>query len=168
MTGLGLNLSAQESVLLEKIRYVQFVTTACRVEGVPAGVVGTIPLPAMLDYTGYIKIYDDSDMAIFFNLAPHEQFPPHEIERKIEQQVADLPPYQGRPARLLGQHGQNGWRYFPHVGLTDFSAGFYDQLESLQGFEQTFYASSLLAFETVGNTVAYSRGLVDRYFPALR
>jgi len=168
LAGLGLELGPQEAELYGKVRYVEFVTTACRVEGVPAGVVGTIPLPPLLDYTGYIKIYDDSDMAIFFNLAPAEGYDPQAIRDKIEEQVGDLPEYRGRAARLVGQHSQHGWRYFPHVSLTDFSGGFYDRMESLQGFEQTYYAGSLLGFETVGNTVAYSRGLVSRYFPPLR
>lgn len=167
LSGLGLDLSTQETRLLEKVCYVEFVTTACRVEGVPAGVVGTIPLPPMLDYTGYIKIYDDSDMTIFFNLSPSEGYDKGEIVERIRAQVAKLPDYKGKPARLVEKHGQHGWRYFPHVSLADFSAGFYDQLESLQGFQQTFYNSSLLGFETVGNTVAYSRGLVNRYFPPL-
>ena len=168
LNGLGLDLTPQETRLLEKVRYVEFVTTACSVEGVPAGVVGTIPLPPMLDYTGYIKIYDDSDMTIFFNLSPTEEYDPDEIVERIRNQVSELPDYDGKPARLKEKVSQHGWHYFPHVSLTDFSAGFYDQLESLQGFEQTYYNSSLLAFETVGNTVAYSRGLVNRYFPPLR
>ena len=74
LSALGLDLNAQETRLLEQVRYVEFVTTACRTEGIPAGVVGTIPLPPMLDYTGYIKIYDDSDMTIFFNLSPSEDY----------------------------------------------------------------------------------------------
>jgi hypothetical protein len=167
LTGLGLDLNPQETRLLEQVRYVEFVTTACRVEGVPAGVVGTIPLPPLLDYTGYIKIYADSDMSIFFNLAPSEQVDQKEILARIEKQVSELPSYQGQAARILGEHSHKSWRYFPHVSLTDFSAGFYDHFESMQGFEQTFYSSSLLAYETVGTTVAYSRGLVDRYFPPL-
>ena len=122
----------------------------------------------MLDYTGYIKIYDDSDMTIFFNLSPSEGYDKAEIVERIRAPGrasclttrASLPDW-------CEKHGQHGWRYFPHVSLTDFSAGFYDQLESLQGFQQTFYDSSLLGFETVGNTVAYSRGLVNRYFPPL-
>jgi hypothetical protein len=92
----------------------------------------------------------------------------HEVVEKIRAQVAALPPLEGAAARITGQHMHKVWPYFPHVGLTDFRAGFYDQLESLQGFRHTYYSSSLLAFETVGTTVAYSRGLVDRYFPPLR
>ena len=162
---LGLDVGPEEQRLLDKVQYVEFVTTACRVEGVPAGVVGSIPLPALLDYTGYIKIHDDRDLAIFFNLSPSEDFDPAEIVEKTRAQVAALPPHQGVAAALIAEHSQQGWRYFPHVSLTEFAAGFYDQLESLQGYRHTFYAGSLLAFETVGNTVAYSRGLVNRYFP---
>ncbi len=167
LDGIGLDVGHQEKQLLGKVRYVQFVTTACTAEGIPAGVVGTIPLPSILDYTGYIKIYADSPMTIFFNLAPSADVDQQKILEKIRAQVAALPPYEGATARVTGQHQHKTWPYFPHVRLTDFRAGFYDQLESLQGFRHTFYASSLLAFETVGNTVAYSRGLVDRYFPPL-
>jgi monoamine oxidase len=165
LSQIGLDVTAQEKRLLEKVRYVEFVTTAWEAEGIPAGVVGTIPLPPELNYTGYIKTYDDSDMTIFFSLAPSENYDPAEIEARTRAQVAKLPDCKGKPARLIAMHSQHGWRYFPHVELADFSDGFYDQLESLQGFEHTFYDSSLLAFETVGNTVAYSRGLVNRYFP---
>lgn len=169
LEGLGLDSHSQEKELLDKVRYVEFVTTACRVEGVPAGVVGTIPLPEIMDYTGYIKIYDDSDMTIFFNLARDENYRPAEILKHIKKQFSELPPYKDKPATFIEQYEKpHGWRYFPHVTLSDFSGGFYDRLESLQGFQQTYYNSSLLAFETVGNTVAYSRGLVKRYFPPLR
>lgn len=168
LTEIGLNMAPQESDLFSKVRYVEFVTTACLVEGIPAGVVGTIPLPEMLNYTGYIKIYDDSDMTIFFNLAPSDSYSKDEIIERIRAQVGALPEQNGAPVKFNGVDAQHGWHYFPHVSLTDFSGGFYDQLESLQGFEQTFYSGSLLGFETVGNTVAYSRYLVDRYFPPMR
>ncbi|MFT6045658.1 MAG: hypothetical protein ACI9WC_001359, partial [Arenicella sp.] len=161
----GLNISRQETEVFSKVRYLEFVTTACTVKNIPAGVVGTIPLPQILNYTGYIKIFDDSDMTIFFNLAPSGNYSKEEICVKIQEQVEALPEYKGGKAQFIDVFAQHGWRYFPHVSLADFSGGFYDQLESLQGFEQTFYNSSLLGFETVGNTVAYSRYLVDRYFP---
>ena len=164
LTGM-LDLSEQEAGIFGKVRYVEFVTSACKVTGVPAGVAGTIPLPPDLYYTGYIKIYDDSDLAVFFNLSPAEQFDGEEIVELTRQQVAALPPYEGETPALGEVIQQHGWRYFPHVTLTELSAGFYDQLESLQGYRQTYYATSLLAFETVGNTVAYSKNLVERYFP---
>ena len=168
LSGLGLDVGPQEQELSEKVKYVEFVTTACQVEGVPAGVVGTIPLPPFLDYTGYIKIFDDSDMTIFFNLAPSESYDPKEIMEHTKAQLAELPEYRGKPPKFIAEHKQKGWDYFPHVNLTELSGGYYDQFESMQGFQHTFYCGSLLAFETVGNTVAYSRGLVNRYFPPVR
>ena len=168
LRGIGLDVGRQEEQVLEKVRYVNFVTTACTARGIPAGVVGTIPLPPLLDYTGYIKIYADSPMTIFFNLSPTPEVDQHEVMERIRAQVAALPPHEGTTAHVTGQHEHKVWPYFPHVDLTDFRAGFYDQLESLQGFRHTYYSSSLLAFETVGTTVAYSRGLIDRYFPPLR
>jgi hypothetical protein len=172
LTALGLDLHHQETRLLEKVRYVEFVTTACAVEGVPTGVVGSIPVPPLLDYTGYIKIYEDSPLAIFFTLAPAE-YDPEEIVERIKRQVRALPDYHGKGPgpdehpHVTSVHRQKGWQYFPHVSLTDFRAGFYDQFESLQGYQQTYYAGSLLAYETVGTTVAYTRSLVERYFPRL-
>ncbi|MFO1394026.1 MAG: FAD-dependent oxidoreductase [Steroidobacteraceae bacterium] len=173
LTALGLDLHHQEKRLLEKVRYVEFITTACTVEGVPTGVVGSIPVPPMLDYTGYIKIYEESPVAIFFTLAPSENYDPAEVVERIRRQVRTLPDFKGGPSKpdghphVTGVVRQKGWQYFPHVSLTDFRAGFYDQFESLQGYRQTYYSGSLLAYETVGTTVAYSRGLVERYFPRL-
>lgn len=171
LKGLGLDLHHQETRLLEHVKYVEFVTTACTVEGVPTGVVGSIPVPPELDYTGYIKIYEDSPVAIFFSLAPRD-YDPAEIYERIKRQVRALPDYQGKSGPLQSPHVTGmvrgeGWQYFPHVSLTEFRAGFYDQFESLQGYLQTYYSGSLLAYETVGTTVAYSRQLVDRCFPPL-
>ncbi|MBK6948864.1 MAG: hypothetical protein IPH16_13160 [Haliscomenobacter sp.] len=44
------------------------------------------------------------------------------------------------------------------------AGGFYDKLEALQGERHTFYASSALAFECVGNSVAYAKRLVLNHF----
>ncbi|MFO1406580.1 MAG: FAD-dependent oxidoreductase [Steroidobacteraceae bacterium] len=173
LTALGLDLHQQEKHLLEQVRYVEFITTACEVEGVPSGVVGSIPVPPMLDYTGYIKIYRESPVAIFFTLAPTDGYDPAEVVERIKRQVRTLPDVGGGPStpgshpHVTGVVRQQGWQYFPHVTLTDFRAGFYDQFESLQGYLQTYYSGSLLAYETVGTTVAYSRRLVERYFPRL-
>jgi hypothetical protein len=168
LDALGLDIGEQERALFSKVQYQEFVTTACRVEGLPTGVTATIPVPPLMNYTGYIKIHKHIDMSIFFSLAPAEDYDKAEIFARIEQQVAAAPEYKGIKPRVLSQYKQQGWQYFPHVSLTDFSAGFYDGVESLQGFRHTYYAGSLLAFETVGNTVAYTRGLINEYFPPIK
>lgn len=56
------------------------------------------------------------------------------------------------------------WAYFPHVSVDDFDAGFYAELEALQGHRRTYYTGGLLAFELVETIAEYSHDLVRRHF----
>jgi hypothetical protein len=46
----------------------------------------------------------------------------------------------------------------------NYSCQTFDRIEALQGQQNTFYAGSLLPFETVEDAVAYSKKLVERFF----
>ena len=59
---------------------------------------------------------------------------------------------------------RNDFPYFPQVTLDDFKAGWYTELEGLQGHNRTFYNGGILAFELIEPIVEYSNDLVDRYF----
>jgi hypothetical protein len=59
---------------------------------------------------------------------------------------------------------QKHWRYFPRVNTDDLSAGFYQKLDTLQGQRGTYYVGSVLNFETLENTVEFSKKLVEKYF----
>jgi hypothetical protein len=71
-------------------------------------------------------------------------------------------------ARLGGSVGevvaQKRWRYFPHVGPAEMAAGFYDELEGLQGAGGTYYAGEVMQFATIEECARYSRALVERHF----
>jgi hypothetical protein len=167
---LGLDLDEQETRMFAAVRYYTFVTTACRVEGVPAGVVGSIPLPGLLDYTGYIKVYADCDVAVFFSLAP---MPAPDVDldliyRRIVDTVAALPRSGDQAPRVLGRVDQKAWPYFPHPEPTELASGYFLRLQALQGNRQTLYAGALLEMETVGNTVANTCRLISEQFPPLR
>jgi hypothetical protein len=56
------------------------------------------------------------------------------------------------------------WQYFPQVPQSAIDAGFYDDLEGIQGKNGTFYTGALLNFELVEKAMEYSRSLVDRFF----
>ena len=56
------------------------------------------------------------------------------------------------------------WAYFPHVPVAAFDAGFYGDLEAMQGHRRTFYTGGLLAFELVETIAEYSHDLVRRHF----
>lgn len=165
LTSVGLDLDQQESKLFEQVRYHTFVTTACRVEGVPTGVVGSIPLPALLDYTGYIKVYADCEVAVFFSLAPSPEVNLDEIYRRIVDTVAALPQSGTQLPRVIERVHQQAWPYFPHPPLTELGGGYFVRLQALQGHRQTFYLGSLLEMETVGNTVANALHQATSQFP---
>ena len=55
--------------------------------------------------------------------------------------------------------------YFPHIESEQLLLdGYYDKLEALQGLKQTYYASSALSFECMGNCAAYAKRLVKEHF----
>lgn len=56
------------------------------------------------------------------------------------------------------------WNYFPHVSSADADAGFYHDVEALQGDRATYYVNSLVAFEDVEHTATYARELVEQRF----
>lgn len=56
------------------------------------------------------------------------------------------------------------WYYFPHVNSEDYADGWYDKVEAMQGQNNTFYASEVMAFGDMEETVEYSRDLVRRFF----
>lgn len=167
LNGLGLDLDQQEIDLFEKIEYNHIVATSVHVEGIPEGVVGSIPLPAMLDYTGYIKVYPDCDVVIFFALSPEPNPDLQDIYQRIVDGVAALPVTMGIPPRVTGMFYQQHWPYFPHPNLSNMASGYFEKLNSLQGYQNTFYAGSLLEMETVGNTVANAKHLATHQFPPL-
>ena len=65
-------------------------------------------------------------------------------------------------------HAQKRWEYFPHVSSQDIKDGFFDEMESLQGVNDTYYVGFALAFELVETVVTYSKDLVSKHFPAQR
>jgi hypothetical protein len=59
------------------------------------------------------------------------------------------------------------WRYFPHVKSEDLRAGFFDDVERMQGQRHTTYVGEALCFPTVETVVAYSRRTIAEQFPAI-
>jgi len=56
------------------------------------------------------------------------------------------------------------WKYFYHVDKEDFKAGYYDQLETMQGQHNTFYNMGLNSFELIEPIARYSKYLVSKYY----
>lgn len=56
------------------------------------------------------------------------------------------------------------WAYFPHVPVGAMDAGFYGELEGMQGTNRTFYCGGLLAFELVEAIAEHAHRLVQDKF----
>jgi predicted NAD/FAD-dependent oxidoreductase len=57
------------------------------------------------------------------------------------------------------------WDYFPHVTSSALAQGFYERVEALQGWSNTFYVGGTLSFETVEHSARYAQELVYKNFP---
>ncbi len=59
---------------------------------------------------------------------------------------------------------EQSWYYFPHVFSEDYAAGWYDDVEAMQGKYDTYYAGEIMSFGDMDETAEYSRELVERFF----
>ncbi len=59
---------------------------------------------------------------------------------------------------------EQSWYYFPHVFTEDYAAGWYDDVEAMQGKYDTYYAGEVMSFGDMDETAEYSRELVERFF----
>ncbi|WP_435356769.1 FAD-dependent oxidoreductase [Emticicia sp. SJ17W-69] len=66
---------------------------------------------------------------------------------------------------LCEPYSFNDFVYFPHVLTTPMANGFYDNLEALQGQNNTFYIGGLMNFELVETIMNYSKHLIETNFP---
>ena len=54
--------------------------------------------------------------------------------------------------------------YCPHVSSADYAAGWYDELESIQGNKNTYFGGEIISFGDMEDTCAASKDLVERFF----
>ena len=66
---------------------------------------------------------------------------------------------------LLSPLLQKEWTYFPRVNTASMQAGFYDQVDDMQGKGGVYFVGSSLSFETVEHTTRFARTLIRRHFP---
>jgi hypothetical protein len=70
-------------------------------------------------------------------------------------------PWATRPTKVIDE---GDWYYFPHMLTEDYAAGWYDEVEAMQGKYDTYYAGEVMSFGDMDETCEYSRELVERFF----
>ncbi len=167
MATLVRDLAAPDVALFNRIRTQPYSTTVVRLRGLPRIALGAVPLAADGHTYCLIKNWDEGSGAAFYVMNP-AGLPRDELYAHLRADMAALRSLDGAPIDVEIEEilHHEDWRYFPHVLSADLAAGFYDEIERLQGAANTYFTGGLLGFETVGNTVRYSESLVERFFPA--
>ena len=154
-----LDWSEEEENLFKLIRTEPYSVTICETEGIPASVTFRDPQPEAGRLIQLWKPHPGKGGCIFYTYRPSPEGLP--VERILENIREDLRHFY--PDAVLGSLMKHmDWEYFPHVDAEAFAGGFYDDFEAMQGHRATWYCGSLLAFESVESTMAYSEDIVNR------
>lgn len=86
------------------------------------------------------------------------------MEPKVTQEIKDLVDRLGGTIDHEEWSTYDRWPYFQHVTAENMKEGFYDKLENLQGYRNTYYSGGLMNFELVEQIIAYNRHLIGKYF----
>ncbi|MCO4743904.1 MAG: FAD-dependent oxidoreductase [Proteobacteria bacterium] len=159
-----LDLSDTESRLFGQIRTYDYYVTAAVLHGVPD--ISTFVFPYSTRVTpGQPMVFyppvlgSPHDVFVFYSYGDATTTV-DEVRAKLTA-VVESDTFQGTLVETL--HTQH-WRYFPHVGAETMAAGFFDELEGLQGSQHTYYVGEVLSFPLVELVVRYSEGLVETHF----
>ena len=152
--------TAEEYSLFSKIQNVDYCTVACSVLGI-ADCDGYMLNNFSPSRTGtpvfWHHRHPDADVYTFYAFADEKHTDDHLIR-----EATNLIKKMGGNIKQV--HSVTHWKYFPHVSSEILRTGYFDQLESLQGANNTYYVGELLSFSTVGHTSDYANALVERFF----
>jgi oxygen-dependent protoporphyrinogen oxidase len=153
-----LDASSAEEQLFSRIRYNSYYVTLCSTHGLPDASISMHPLPGPGATCLLARGWARPETSVAYAYGAAGEFSLEDVANRLERDIRNL------GGRLLSIEKQFAWRYFPHVGPEEMAAGYFDRIEALQGQQNTYYAGSLLSFETVEDAVAYSKKLVERFF----
>ena len=152
--------SEQEKALFPKIEYEDYRTYACHVTHFPK-VTGYVPGNLLSSRVGepvfWYQRYLDSDLYTFYVFG-NRSLSNDDVLKNIERVVKQLGGTLGETENI------EYWKFFPHLSPENLRAGFFDELESLQGRNNTFYAGEVMNFSTVTHSAAYAKNVVERFF----
>lgn len=147
----------------KQIKYQRFRVYAYRVEGLPE-VSGYIPSNMSSERKGHMMAWYDrwadqgnSELVTVYVLE-HEHMSDQQMREAVEQKLSKLG---GRQIQL---YMMKRWEHCPHVNEEALRAGFYEQLESMQGRDQIYLAGEIMNFPTLEHGIIYAKHLVSRFF----
>jgi protoporphyrinogen oxidase len=161
-----MDLTAEEARLSAKLRFNPYVVSTFEIAGEPLKerIVFVLPPPSVGEPLVLSQQYEDNELTAFYAYLPTQDPTPGD-EARFKEQVA-------RYARAVGGrirqdddwHQYDVWHYFRHIGPADFRAGYYDDWESIQGKNSTYYVGGLFDFDFIEGIIRYSKNLVEKNF----
>jgi len=158
-----LDASREERRLFSQVRFNDYYVTIARMQGAPD--ISTYVYPYARRFTPgqptvfYPPVPGDDGLFVFYAYGGPG------IDTAVVRQNIELltrsPEIDGRIDEFL--HTEH-WRYFPHVTSEVMRAGFYEDVEAMQGRFHTYYAGEALSFTLVELVAEYSRALVAEHF----
>lgn len=154
----------EERRLFEQIRYNDYYVTATVLRD--AVDISTFLYPYSRVFTPgqptlfYAPIEDNPDDVFFFYAYGDEGTTVDDVQANIRAVMAE-PEIGGELVEIIHTHH---WRYFPHVSAEAMQAGFYDDLDGLQGRFNTWYVGELLSFSLVELIHNHARDVIARGF----
>lgn len=119
------------------------------------------------DKLGRLMVYyrrwkDETDQPITaYVLRTHKGMKEVPYEQAKQLALKDLKTCGPVPEKVIYEQD---WYYFPHVFEEDYAAGWYDDVEAMQGNLNTYYAGEIMSFGDMEETAQYSKDLVARFF----
>ncbi len=153
----SLELSEEEQRLFSKISTYEYYVTLAKIDGIPP--VSTYIYPyARKIHPGYPTVfYPPHSGNLFLSYAYGGPGIDQDIVRKNFEETVKHPNIGATRVEFITTQR---WDYFPHIDSETMRAGFYDELESLQGEFSTYYTGEVLSFTLVELILDYSRNLV--------
>jgi len=157
----ALDLSAAERTLFDQIRTLDYQTITAEVDNFGTGDLVFFMDNLTDDRAGHLvcgyRRWKQTKVWTLYALSNGT----HDSDSILECVKGDL---EAVGAKLGTLHRHDKWAFFPHVNPADFRAGFYQQLEALQGVKNTYITGEIIASASVESVSQYSKDLVQRFF----
>ncbi len=161
-----MDLTPEEARLSAKLKFNPYVVTTFEIAGEPlkGRMVFVLPPPPVGEPLILSQQYEDNELTAFYAYLPTKDPTPGDEVRLKEQVTRYAGAVGGRIRHDDDWHQYDVWHYFRHIDPADFREGYYDDWESIQGKNSTYYVGGLFDFDFVEGIVQYSRNLVERNF----
>lgn len=161
-----MDLTEEEAWLQSRTRFIPYAVASFEIADVilKERVAFHLPLPLLGEPMIISQPHPDNEFMAFYARLPSDK-PTEADELLLREHVRRyVKSFGGRIKTDDDWHSYDAWLYFKHVSVEEFSTGYYDRWEKIQGDNRTFYVGGLFDFDYVEGITRYSRALIENHF----